>query len=428
MKDEPKRSARRYDVDWLRVIAVCVLVMIHTAAMFDPYPITAVKGQRSFALTVFSTFVHEWRLSVLFIVSGAGSYFALRFLSGREFAVSRFKRIMIPLVAGTLLVVPVQLYYWQFLGNPGYSKTYVHFYLTITYRFFVFGLFGQGRESLHWAHLWFLFYLFVNSLLALPLFLYLRRDAGRRLVSRLAALMERRGAIFLMVIPLLVVEVTLRALRYSSMRLIIADDWANFCNYLVLFVYGFVIFSDDRIRAAVERHRVVALVLGIVTSLTYLYITFTARIPVKGYNLDWTLFRVLCGFNMWFWCVAIFGFGSRYLNFNHRILPYANSAVYPVYVLHLPIATAIAYHVVRLPLPVGVQFAVIVLGTIAASVCIYEFFLRRTRVTRFLFGLKKLKRPARATEPGRAADAAPPAVAAVPEALAEPLPAKEAAR
>jgi len=421
MNNEPKRSVRRYDVDWLRVIAVCVLVMIHTAAMFDPYPITAVKGRSSLALAVFSTFIHEWRLSVLFIVSGAGSYFALGFLSGREFAVSRFKRIMIPLITGTLLVVPVQLYYWQFLGNPGYSKTYVHFYLTIIYRYFVFGMFGQGRESLHWAHLWFLFYLFVISLLALPLFLYLRRDAGRRHISRLAALMERKGAIFLLVIPILLVEVTLRAPQPGSARAIIVDDWANFCNYLVLFVYGFVIFSDDRIRAAIERHRVVALALGSLTSATYLFITFTARIPVRGYNLDWTLFRMMCGFNMWFWCVAVFGFGSRLLNFNHKILPYANSAVYPVYILHLPVATAIAYHVVRWPVPVAVQFPVIVLGTIAVSVCIYEFILRRTRLTRFLFGLKKSKRPQRAAEP------APAAVAVGPEALPDALPAEEAA-
>lgn len=418
MDNEPKRDVRRYDVDWLRVLAVCVLVMIHTAAMFDPYPITAVKGRKSFALAVFSTFVHEWRLSVLFIVSGAGTYFALGFLSGRQFAVSRFKRIMIPLVAGTLLVVPIHIYYWQFLGNPGYAKSYLQFYRSIMYKFFVFGLFGQGRESLHWAHLWFLFYLFVISLAVLPLLLYLRRDTGRRHVSRLAALLGKKGGIFLMVIPILFVEATLRALRPGSARAIIVDDWANFFNYLILFVYGFIIFSDDRIRTAIERHRFAALALGIVTSAAYLYLTFMALIPVKGYNLDWTLFRLMCGFNMWFWCVAIFGFGSRHLNFNHKILPYANSAVYPVYILHLPIATAIAYRMVRLPLPVSVQFAVIVLGTILVSVCIYEFILRRTSVTRFLFGLQKTKKPA----PVAPRDPAPAAVG--PKAL----PAEEAAR
>lgn len=421
MPSEQTKSVRRYDVDWLRVLAVCVLVMIHTAAMFDPYPITAVKGPRSFALAVFSTFVHEWRLSVLFIVSGAGSYFALGFLSGREFAASRFKRIMIPLVVGTLLVVPVHIYYWQFLGNPGYEKTYIHFYLTIMYRFFFQGMFGEGRETLHWAHLWFLFYLFVISLVALPLFLYLRREAGRRLTSRLADLLEKKGGVFLLVVPILLVEVTLRALKPGSARAIIVDDWANFSNYLILFVYGFLIFSDERIRAAIERHRVAALGLGILTSLTYIYITFSGLIPVKGYNLYWSLFRVLCGFNMWFWCVAIFGFGSRYLNFNHRILPYANAAVYPVYILHLPIATAIAYRVVRLPIYVGAQFILIVLGTLVVSVCIYEFVLRRTSLTRFLFGLKKLKKRERPVAPTSDATAEP-------TPLPKPLPAEEVAR
>src|SRR5262245_8935323 len=126
-------------MDWLRVIFVCGLIMIHVAAMFDPYPLSAVKGKRSFPLVLFATFLHEWRLAILFIVSGAASYFALGFLNGRQFVKMRFRRIVVPLVMGTFLIVPIHLYYWQFYNNPTYDKTYIHFYLTIMYRFFVRG-------------------------------------------------------------------------------------------------------------------------------------------------------------------------------------------------------------------------------------------------------------------------------------------------
>ena len=90
--------------------------------------------------------------------------------------------------------------------------------------------------------------------------------------------------------------------------------------------------------------------------------------------------------------MAVLGFASKYLNFNHKLLPYLNEAVYPVYVVHLPLVTIIAYGVVRLPfLPTLVQFAIIVITTLATALIIFDL-IRRTKVTRFLFGLK-VKKP-----------------------------------
>lgn len=395
MTHEPKKGVRRYDVDWLRVIAVCVLVLFHTAAIFNPYDgISLIKGATIKPLAVASAFIHEWRLSVLFIVSGAGSYFALRSLSGARFARGRFKRLVIPLVMGTLLLVPVHHYFGLLFRNPGEAKSYPQFYAKAVGDFLTRGNFGHGPESLHWAHLWFLAYLFVASLLALPLFLYLRGDAGRRLTGRLADLLSRRGMIFLLALPLVVIEATLRA-KWLRTRLNIIDDPAGFLFYTTLFVYGFIIFSDERIRRAVERHAKSALLLGLVTSAVFLTLTFTGRLPAPRYNAPWTLYMVLRCCNVWFWCLTVLGFGSKFLNFNHRFLPYANEAVYPVYVLHMPVMTVLAYFVVGTGLWAPAQFIVITLGTLAASICIYEFVVRRTKVTAVLFGLKPKKpRPA----------------------------------
>jgi glucan biosynthesis protein C len=409
---QQRKSARRYDADWLRVIFICGLIMIHVAAMFDPYPITAVKGHRSFPLILFATFLHEWRLAILFIVSGAGSYFALGYLSGREFAWMRVRRIVIPLIMGTFLIVPIHLYYWQFQGNPGYNKTYFQFFRTIVARFFFDGSFGTGKETLYWAHLWFLFYLFLSSLIALPLFLYLRRGAGQQLIPRLAAFFEKPWAIFLFSLPLIFLEVSLRAVSRSA-RAIIIGDWSTFTVYLVLFIYGFIIFSNDKFRQAMEAHRRAALLAGIVTSLTYLIITFALHGVPIGYNPRFLLFMAMRAFSVWCWCVAVFGFASRHLNINHKLLPYLNEAVYPVYVVHLPLTTIIAYRVVRWPLPTLLQFAIIVVLTLATALLVFEL-IRRTKVTRFLFGLKTSKRkqtrmPATETAVTPTAPAAPSA-------------------
>jgi peptidoglycan/LPS O-acetylase OafA/YrhL len=381
-----KKSARRYDADWLRVIFVCGLIMIHVAAMFDPYPITAVKGHRSFPLILFATFLHEWRLAILFIVSGAASYFALGFLSGRGYALMRIRRILVPLIMGTFLIVPIHLYYWQFQGSRTYNKTYLQFYGNALRRLFFEGAFGTSKETLYWAHLWYLFYLFVASLIALPLFLYLRHGKGQQLIPRLADFFEKPWAIFLLALPIMLLEVTLRAASQPA-RAIIIGDWSTFTVDLVLFIYGFILFSHDKFRQALEAHRKPALVAAIVTSLIYLFMVFGVRFFYVGYNLKFLLYMALRGFSVWCWCVAVLGHASRHLNFNHRLLPYLNEAVYPVYVVHLPLVTMIAYRVVRWPLPALVEFAIIVIASLAVALIIFDL-IRRTKITRFLFGLK----------------------------------------
>jgi glucan biosynthesis protein C len=387
-------------MDWLRVIFVCGLIMIHVAAIFDPYPVTAVKGQRSFPLILFATFLHEWRLAILFIVSGAGSYFALGFLTGRQFLFMRLKRIVIPLIFGTFFIVPIHLYYWQFQGTRGYTKNFLQFYATILWRFFFLGNFGTARETLHWAHLWFLAYLFVASLVALPLLLYLRHGNGQELIPRLADFIVKPWAIYLFAVPLIIIDVSLQPVTTSG-RSIIIGDWSTFTIDLALFIYGFLIFSHVNFRRALEAHRRSGLVAGIVTSLIYLIITFALRSFPSGYNLKFLAFMALRAFSVWCWCIAVLGYASLHLNFNHKLLPYLNEAVYPVYVVHLPIVTMIAYGVVRWPLPPIVQFAIIVVWTLGAALCVFEV-IRRTTVTRFLFGLKLKKpkpKPSPAAEP-----------------------------
>ena len=52
-------------------------------------------------------------------------------------------------------------------------------------------------------YLWFIFHLFVYSLIVLPLLLYLNRESGRRLTDWLAKAFTRPGALF--VFPVLLV-------------------------------------------------------------------------------------------------------------------------------------------------------------------------------------------------------------------------------
>ena len=98
------------------------------------------------------------------------------------------------------------------------------------------------------GHLWFLQYLFLISLLTLPLLLYLRSGSGQRWVTRLAGWCDRRGGIFLFVIPLALALVGLRGL-FAADR-----SWADLVWYATFFVIGYVMSADRRFTEAIKKH------------------------------------------------------------------------------------------------------------------------------------------------------------------------------
>jgi peptidoglycan/LPS O-acetylase OafA/YrhL len=68
-------------------------------------------------------------------------------------------------------------------------------------------------------------------------------------------------------------------------------------------------------------------------------------------------------------------------------LRYLSEAAYPVYILHLPVLTAVSYLGVRLEASVGIKYALIVATTFAVTFLLYEA-ARRVQIFRFLLGMK----------------------------------------
>jgi hypothetical protein len=65
----------------------------------------------------------------------------------------------------------------------------------------------------------------------------------------------------------------------------------------------------------------------------------------------------------------------------------------PLYVLHQSIVVAVAYGVVRWEAPIAAKYIAIVAVSLVLTVAVYELLVRRTRVTRFLFGMRDRRGP-----------------------------------
>ena len=177
---------RRYDLDWLRVLGVLLLVPFHVALIFvlDPNDIMYIKDVvNSRVLDIAAGFVHMWHMPMLFIISGAATYFTLGFRSAGEYIRERFLRLLIPLIFGILTFVPFTTYI-QRSNALSLQEGYIGFFrLDFEHLDGMNGTFTP-------AHLWFILYLFVFSLIGLPIFLWLRSEKGKRVIKVLRIWMQ----------------------------------------------------------------------------------------------------------------------------------------------------------------------------------------------------------------------------------------------
>ena len=376
-----KAPARRYDLDFLRILAVMLLFFFHTAQFFTPWEWHLKNSQGSRTITYLAAFINMWHMPLFFLLSGAASRFALEFRSGRQYLRERFFRIFVPFLFGMMILIPPQVYLervWRGQFTGSYLEFYPHFFE---------GVYPQGNLS--WHHLWFLIYLFVFSLLARPIFTRLHSDSGRRLIERLAKFTSRKKSILLLAVPLIVFELCLRPIWPDRGGQNLVNDWANFVYYLTLFIYGFLLFSDQRIQEAVDRDAKAALGLAVLTATALYFISITR--PWPDGSPRWLIVFALWAANCWFWLLAILAAGKKYLNLTSPLLRYLSEAALPVYILHQTVIVLIGYRVIKWDLGVWTKYAVICASAIAATFLAYELLVKRTNPTRFLFGLKKKK-------------------------------------
>lgn len=380
---------RRHELDWLRVLAVFGLIPFHVAIIFSLGGGDYVKNAaRSAIMGQIATFVTFWGIPLLFLVAGASSWFALTARAPSAWVLERIKRLLVPFVFGVLIIVPIQVYFGR-LSDPRYHDPYPVFYA----QFFAGFRFDHAADYL--AHLWFVPCLLAYSLLALPLFDGLRHPVGRRVIAALGHLCEWPGAILLLALPLGASDMILRGKPLATLitTYLLFDNWALFVFFFLFFLYGYVLYADSRIVHAIWRDGPMALILGVGFWFIAQHLVATHALPSYQYSLSFVMAMFVRGCVSWFWIVAITSMSLRFLIFGNAMLRYLDEAFYPVYVLHMPVLTALAFAVVRTPLGIWGKFALIVVATLALTLALYELCIRRIPLVRFLFGLRPL--PAR---------------------------------
>ncbi|MEM6380917.1 MAG: acyltransferase family protein, partial [Bacteroidota bacterium] len=210
------QKIRRYDLDWLRVLVFGLLIFYHVGMYFVPWGWHIKNDPEYDWLRWPMVFVNQWRLPILFLISGMGTRFALSWRSGKQYASERMRRLWIPLAFGMLIIVPPQVYIER-LVNQDFVGSYWSYYTTIAFQ----GIYPEGNLS--WHHLWFLPYLLIYSLILTPVFLYLRNHPEAGILQWLRRRLQTKFGIYCLVIPLFLAEALLEPFFPVTHALV--NDW-----------------------------------------------------------------------------------------------------------------------------------------------------------------------------------------------------------
>jgi len=357
----------RHDfLDWLRVIAIFVLIFFHTGMIFVGWGWHVVNPQTIPSLVWPMDIAHRLRMPLLFVIAGAGMWFALRNRDTVHFLRERTIKLLLPLIVGMFLIVPPQIWFERLLQGQWHGS-YASFYLS---RVLQFEPYPAGDFS--WHHLWFVLYLYVYVLLLLPAMLWWKRSTFRPAPGKW---------LFLLGLPLALNEILLKARFPETGNLI--NDWYVFNHYLLLTAYGYLMASIPGIWQwlASCRHMALGAGVALITLLIVLFHTSTIQ-------HDSMADHMLAGTFTWLCVMAFLGYGQRYLSFANPLLLWAREASYPVYILHQTVIVAIGYQVIQYSWTPWTKYFVILLLSIVSCLLLYQYCLRRFTVLRLAFGMK----------------------------------------
>ncbi|PHR93807.1 MAG: hypothetical protein COA69_04035 [Robiginitomaculum sp.] len=388
---------RRYDLDWLRILAFGLLIFYHIGMFYVSWGWHVKSVHANPAPEPLMKLLNPWRLSLLFFISGIALRFALDKANLAQFTWQRSLRLFIPIVFGIYVIVMPQAWL-QLLESGEIDMGWRQFY----------PLYFKGDMHTYsvllptWNHLWYVVYLLVYTWILIPLarpIASFMENAGERITK--AVFGGKLGALWVLILPTapFLINTFYLAPLYPSTHAL-AADWANHQLYFSIILFAMLIAKDKWFWGAVARAFTPALCLTslIIITATLVWTLDMKHSPVFTYNvIEFFEEKARKSVYAWFAIIAILGAAQRWLNRPSRVLAYMTEAIFPWYILHQTLIIMAGYWLTRQSLSAWPEFLLVTCATFAGCALIHEFLIRRWWPIRPLFGLKL--KPARFPRP-----------------------------
>jgi glucan biosynthesis protein C len=385
-------NIRRYDLDWVRVLTILLVFLYHSSLFFWTGWWYIKNAQTSALTNIFVHIMDFWMMPLLFMVAGSAAWFSMRYRKGGEFIKERVLRLLIPFAFGLLVLIP-PVTYLDRTARGLFSGSFIQYYPHFFQGFYSF--FGPWKGDFNLAHLWFLIYLFVVTIIALPVISRLGKAGSKNVMDWLARFTAKPGAIYLYALPGIIIAYALSPIFPHSF--ILFNDWSYILCVLTLFIFGFIFCVNNKFWPIVEKTKNWSMGFALVTTLIWIVIWAKGINSPSTYSLSQIPFTVLWICTTWFWLLAVLGYAHRYLNFSNRFLAYASEASLPFYIIHVTVLIVVGFFVVQWNVSAWAKYLLMVSISFTSIVLIYEFIIKRVGLIRFLFGMRAKAKIAKST-------------------------------
>lgn len=390
----PVSSLRRFDLDWLRIIAFGLLIFYHMGMFFVSWDWHVKSTHAGPAIQPLMLLTSPWRLALLFLIAGiatrfmAGKVVADKIPAGRrvpgKLMAARSWRLLLPLVFGMFVIVPPQTYY-EIVEKLSFAGGWFAFYAQYATGHDGWRPGGQPLIVPTWNHLWFVAYLWVYTMLVLALHPWLAGATAQRLGAWAAARLSGWSLVLWPALLLIGLRVTLKPVFGQTHALF--DDWYLHAVYFSLFLFGYGIAKAEAVWTAIDRLRWIALGLGLAAYAAIAWAMLTWPRP-GDFPAAWLPVRdAVWAFDQWVWILALLGFAQRLLNHDGPARRYLTDAVFPFYILHQTVIVVVGHHLRDLGLTAWGEAGIILAATVVICFGGYEV-IRRVSWLRPFFGLK----------------------------------------
>ena len=360
-------NQRRYDIDALRSIAMFLLIFYHLGISF-----TSVAPQISFVQNKRITdgiwpllnLMNSWRIPLVFLIAGVALRLSFRKRTKMQIFKERAKVLGLPWLFGTLVFSTSSIYIA--------GKYYDYWFLDEINEAALFSFQYQG------IHLWFLINIFIYCWLFVPILNFISKE------NFISSLLNRPGGIFLLAIPIIAEGHLLNLVRfktetYGDYYTTYALTEHGFILGLLWFAIGIILTSQgDAFWESNKKNWRLHLALGMTSYFYRLFNNF-----IEDYALD----NRLIAFESFNFIFALLGLAAVYLNKDSPQLTYYKTAVYPVYIVHLPVQMAVMYFFAGINIHPVIKFPIALFLICFLSLTIYHA-IKNIKPLRPLFGLR----------------------------------------
>lgn len=351
---------RKSYIDYIRIICILLLFPFHTCMVFnsfgEPFYVTS---QPVTFLTQFVIIVYPWWMMLLFTLAGVSSAYALKKRSYGEYVRERKNKLLIPLLTGLIFIIPVQTYIADVFHN-GYSGNYFEHYAVFFTKFTDLSGYDGGFTP---AHTWFMLYLYLVSMISIPIMRWYDKREKKIDGSRITM-----G----MLLPMFIIILALTP--------VLEIGGKSIGEAFACFMLGYFVISHDEVQEKLMKYRFPLAAAWIVL----MAVRDVMFLMDHDYGLFWDVEqRVLT----WAGILAIIGLGRKYLNYNNGFTKYFSPAAFPLYFFHQSVLIIIGFFVLKLTDRIPLQFLLILTLSFLFTLLCYELF-RSFKLTCYMFGIK----------------------------------------